>query len=94
MAIQNQTITVLYIQCRTFTMCSARNFNLQSLSFYTFNTFRTWKIKCTKNNTSFDQSANPLGKVRLTVLTVDRSPDGSRSNAVSIASRRHISTGV
>lgn len=48
MAIQNQTITVLYIQCRTFTMCSARNFNLQSLSFYTFNTFRTWKIKCTK----------------------------------------------
>lgn len=48
MAIQNQTITVLYIQCRTFTMCSARNLNLQSLSFYTFNTFRSWEIKCTK----------------------------------------------
>lgn len=49
MAIQNQTITVLYIQCRTFTMCSAKKklkqkikkINLQSLSFYTFNTFRT-----------------------------------------------------
>lgn len=31
MAIQNQTITVLYIQCRTFTMCSAKKISTCSL---------------------------------------------------------------
>lgn len=60
MAIQNQTITVLNIQCRTFTMCSWKRNNKQIKSTCSLFFFFLHLIhlehgnKTPKSNTSFD----------------------------------------